>query len=51
MPYGKIKILSFYDDVFPFGKVKRAFSDNKGEYLSKEFRDPLIQSYIKDKFI
>ena len=35
-PYGKIKILSFYD-VFPSGKVKRVRRDNGGEDLSKDF--------------
>ena len=35
---------SFYDDVFPLGKVNRAFSDNRAEHLSKEFQD------LQDKF-
>ena len=45
--YGKIKTLSFYNDVFSSGKVKRVRRDNGGEDLSKDFQDLLIQSSVK----
>ena len=48
--YGKIKTLSFYNDVFSSGKVKRVRRDNGGEDLSKDFQDLLIQSSVKHEF-
>ena len=37
--FGKIKTLSFYDDVFSSGKVKHVCSDNGRKCLSKAFQD------------
>ena len=46
-PYGKVKKLSFYEDIFPSGDVQRLRSDNGGEYLSREFKDVLRKNCIK----
>ncbi len=46
-PYGKVKTLSFFEDVFPAGDVKRMRSDNGGEYIGHEFRDLLLKNRIK----
>ena len=49
-PYGKVKTLNFYEDVFPSGDIKRMRSDNGGEFISQEFRDILIEHSIKHEF-
>jgi len=46
-PYGKVKILSFHEDSFPSGDVKRVRSDNGGEFTSAEFSDLLVNNQIK----
>ena len=40
-PYGKVKTLSFHEDIFPSGEVKRVRSDNNGEFTFQEFGDLL----------
>ena len=49
-PYGKVKTLNFFEDVFPKGDIKRVRSDNGGEYISREFRDILMKHTIKHEF-
>ena len=46
-PYGKVKTLSFHEDIFPSGETKRLRSDNGGEFISQEFSDLLIKNKIK----
>ena len=46
-PYGKVKTLSFHEDISPSGEVGRVRSDNGGEFTSKEFETLLIQNRIK----
>lgn len=47
--YGKVRTLSFHDDLFPNGEIKRVRSDNGGKFTSKEFETLLIQNRIKHK--
>ena len=47
VPYGKVKTLNFFEDVFPSGEVKRMRSDNGGEYISREFKHILTKHSIK----
>ena len=37
-PYGKVKTLSFHEDIYPSGEIKHIRSDNGGEFTSKEFQ-------------
>ena len=46
-PYGKVKTLSFHEDIFPSGNVKRVRSDNGGEFTSAEFSSLLVKNQIK----
>ena len=46
-PYRKVKTLSFLQDLFPSGEIKRMRSDNGGEYISKEFKKILVKHSIK----
>ena len=46
-PYGKVKTLSFLQDLFPSGEIKRVRSDNGGEYISTEFKEILLKHSIK----
>lgn len=46
-PYGKVKTLSFHEDIFPSGEIKRVRSDNGGEFTSQEFGDLLTKNKIK----
>ena len=46
-PYGKVKTLNFFEDVFPAGDIKRLRSDNGGEYISQKFKDLLLKHRIK----
>ena len=46
-PYGKVKTLNFFHDIFPSGEIKRLRSDNGGEYISKEFKELLDKHSIK----
>ena len=46
-PYGKVKTLSFFDDVFPSGEIKKMRSDNGGEYISSDFKEILIKHSIR----
>ena len=46
-PYGKVKTLSFDDDIYPVGDVKRVRSDNGGEFTSGEFKNLLLHHSIK----
>ena len=46
-PFGKVKTLNFFEDVFPAGDVQKMRSDNGGEYISKEFREILVNHSIK----
>ena len=46
-PFGKVKCLSFHDDVFPAGEIQRIRSDNGGEYLSEDFKRLLKKNNIR----
>ena len=46
VPYGKIKTLSFHQDIFPSGEVVKLHSDNSGEFISKEFKGLLLDHKI-----
>ena len=46
-PYGKVKTLSFLQDLFPSGEIKRMRSDNGGEYISTELKEILLKHSIK----
>ena len=46
-PYGKVKTLTFYEDVFPAGDIKRMRSGNGGEYIAREFKALLVKNSIK----
>eukprot|EP00794_Sanderia_malayensis_P001519 gene1519-1679_t len=46
-PFGKVKTLNFFEDVFPAGDVKKMRSDNGGEYISNDFREILVNHSIK----
>ena len=50
-PYGKVKILNFFEDVPPAGEIKRMRSDNGGEYLSHAFKELLIRYGIKHELL
>ena len=39
--------MSFHEDIFPSGELKRVQSDNGGEFISQEFSDLLIKNKIK----
>ena len=49
-PYGKVKSLNFYEDVFPARDMKRIRSDNGGEYLAGNFKALLVKHCIKHEF-
>lgn len=46
-PYGKVRTLSFHEDIFLSGDVKRVRSDNGGEFTSNKFSDLLVRNRIK----
>ena len=46
-PYGKIKTLSFHQDIFPSGEVVKIHSDNGGEFISKEFKYLLLNHKVR----
>jgi len=46
-PYGKVKTLSFHEDIYPSGDLKRVRSDNGGEFTSTEFSNLLVKNQIK----
>ena len=48
-PYGKVKILNFFHDIFPSIEFKCLRSDNGGEYISKEFIELLDKHSIKQE--
>ena len=48
-PYGKIKTLSFHQDIFPSGEVVKLRSDNGGEFISKKFKDLLLNHKIRQE--
>ena len=41
-PYGKVKTLNFYEDIFPAGDIKRMRSDNGGKKIAREFKALLV---------
>ena len=46
-PYGKVKTLSFQENIFPSGYVNRVRSDKGGELTSAEFSSLLVKKQIK----
>ena len=46
-PNGKVKILKFYEDVFPAGDIKRMRGENGGEYIARRFKALLVKNSIK----
>ena len=40
----------FLADTAPYGTVKRLRSDNRGEYISEEFKSLLLKNHIKHEF-
>ena len=45
-PFGKVRTLSFYNEISPSGGVVRLRSENGGEYSSQEFVDLLLKHGI-----